>query len=266
MTVAPALSGEGASPAPMADPQRAALGLRPFWRPFGVWLLCGPLLAAATILGLLLWPLVGGRNSFWGIAPRFIRLFASAFGIRRTLEGWERLPLPIQDGRQPAIFVGNHASLFDPPLIISTLPCRPVFLAKRELRRVPFLGWAMGMAGFIFVDREHRARARASLLEAARLIRGGQSIAAFPEGTRSLDGTVLPFKKGVFSIVAEAQVPLVPFAIRGGAAILPKGTWRVAGGPYLIKVGPPLEIPPGMDANGVRLLAQAAVESLLAGR
>jgi 1-acyl-sn-glycerol-3-phosphate acyltransferase len=180
------------------------------------------------------------------------------------MEGWEDLPADIREGRQPAIFVGNHASLFDPPLIISTLPCRPVFLAKRELRRVPFLGWVMGMAGFVFVDRENRTGARASLRAAARQIHEGQSIAAFPEGTRSREGKLLPFKKGVFSLAADAQVPLVPFAIQGGAAILPKGTWRVAGGPYLIRMGSPLEIPSGMDADGVRRLAQSAVENLLA--
>jgi 1-acyl-sn-glycerol-3-phosphate acyltransferase len=264
MTLAPALPGDGVSPGSETENRESESGSRPYLRPLAVWMLCGPALALATITGLLIWPLVGGRNSFWGIAPRFIRCFASAFGIRRTLEGWEALPLPIREGRQPAVFVGNHASLFDPPLIISTLPCQPVFLAKRELRRVPFLGWAMGMAGFIFIDREHRTRARASMVEAARRIRGGQSIAAFPEGTRSLKGAVMPFKKGVFSVVADAQVPIVPFAIRGGAAILPKGTWRVAGGPYLIRMGTPLEIPPGLDADGVRRLAQAAVEELLA--
>lgn len=264
MTLVQALPEDGAGPGPETGNRGLELTSRPFLRPFLVWLVCGPMLALATIAGLLIWPIVGGRNSFWSIAPRFIRAFASAFGIQRTLEGWEDLPPEIQAGRQPAIFVGNHASLFDPPLIISTLPCRPVFLAKLELRRVPFLGWAMGMAGFIFIDREHRGRARDSLKAAARNIRDGQSIAAFPEGTRSLTGSVLPFKKGVFSVAADAQVPIVPFAIRGGAAILPKGTWRVAGGPYLIRIGQPLAIPAGMEADEVRKLAFAAVEGLLA--
>ena len=235
---------------------------RPVLRPFLVWLLWVPALAVATTIGLLIWPVVGGHASFWGIAPRLIRFFAWAFGIRRRIEGWERLPEAIRSGRQPAIFVGNHASLLDPPLIISTLPCRPVFLAKKELRSVPFLGWAMGMAGFIFVDRANPARARASLSVAARRIHDGQSIAAFPEGTRSLDGQVLSFKKGVFGLAGEAEVPVVPFAIRGGARILPKGTWRVAGGPYLIRIGEPL--PPLRDAEAVRNSARQAVDALLA--
>ena len=237
---------------------------RPFLRPILGWAFTVPSLVAACILGLLVWPVVGGRNSFWAIAPRVIRAWAAAFGIRRRMEGWEELPAEIREGRQPVIFVGNHASIFDPPLIISTLPGRPAFMAKQELRKLPFLGWVMGMAGFVFVDRENRTKALESLREAARQIHEGQSIAAFPEGTRSRDGALLPFKKGVFTLAADAQVPVVPFAIRGGFEVLPKGTWRVAGVDYLIRLGRPLDPPPGADPDEVRRLAQEAVEGLLA--
>lgn len=250
------------APGAPLDPRPAAG--RPFLRPLLGWAFTVPSLVVACLLGLLVWPVVGGRASFWGIAPWVVRAWAAIFGIRRRMEGWEALPAGIREGRQAAIFVGNHASLFDPPLIISTLPGRPVFLAKRELQRVPFLGWVMGMAGFIFIDREHRGKSRASLREAARRIHDGQSIAAFPEGTRSRDGGLLPFKKGVFTLAAEAQVPLVPFAILGGHAVLPKGTWRVAGVDYLIRLGPVLEVPDGTDPDAVRCLAQEAVAALLA--
>lgn len=237
---------------------------RPLLRPALGWAFTVPSLLAACVLGLLVWPFVGGRASFWGIAPRVIRAWAAAFGIRRRMEGWEGLPEAIRSGQQPAIFVGNHASIFDPPLIISTLPCRPTFLAKRELSRLPFLGWVMGMAGFIFVDRQNRARALESLREAARRIHDGQSIAAFAEGTRSQDGQLLPFKKGVFTLALEAQVPLVPFAIHGAAAVLPRGTWRVAGVDYLIRLGRPLQVPEGTDPEALKDLAREAVAALLA--
>ena len=240
------------------------IGSRASFRPALVWLLGAPALALATGFCFLLAPFLGGRRAFWLVAPRYVRGTAWAFGIRRELRGWDELPRDLRDGTRPAIFIGNHASLFDPPLMISTLPCRPVFMAKRELARVPFLGWVIWLADFIFIDRGHRGAARRSLKQAALRIRAGQSIVAFPEGTRSRDGHLLPFKKGPFLLALEAGVPLVPFAIHGGVEILPKGTWRVQGGPYLIRVGAPLE--PGDYANpeALRMAAEAAVRGLMA--
>ncbi len=236
---------------------------RPLLRPWIVWILGGLALAFSVVLCFVLAPFVGGRRAFWLIAPRYIRGTAWAFGIRRSLEGWETLPPGIREGTQPAIFVGNHASLFDPPLMISTLPCCPVFVAKRELIRVPFLGWVIWLAGFIFIDRSRIQASRRSLQEAAERIRAGQSIIAFPEGTRSLDGRLLPFKKGVFNLAFEADVAVVPFAIHGGAEVLPKGTWRVKGAPYRICVGEPLEPGAFKDADALRQAAESAVAGWL---
>lgn len=239
------------------------MGSRPFLRPWIVWILGGLALAFSVMLCFLLAPFVGGRRAFWLVAPRYIRGTARAFGIRRSLEGWDALPAAIREGIQPAIFVGNHASLFDPPLMISTLPCCPVFVAKRELIRVPFLGWVIWLAGFIFIDRSRIQASRKSLQEAADRIRAGQSIIAFPEGTRSRDGRLLPFKKGVFNLAFEAGVPVLPFAIHGGADVLPKGTWRVKGAPYRICLGEPLEPGAFKDADALRLAAASAVAGLL---
>jgi 1-acyl-sn-glycerol-3-phosphate acyltransferase len=221
------------------------------------------MLALAVTLAFLLAPFVGGASGFWIMAPRYIRFTAWTFGIRRRLEGWDTLPADIREGRRPVVFLGNHASLFDPPLLISTLPCRAVFVAKRELARVPFLGWVIWLAGFIFIDRANRTQAVASLHAAARRIHDGQSIIAFPEGTRSVDGSLLPFKKGVFNLAAEAEVALVPFAIQGGAKVLPKGDWRVAGEDYIIRLGTPMPVPPGADPEALRLAAHAAVAALM---
>ncbi len=236
---------------------------RPFLRPLLVWAWAGPALAVACCLAFALRPFAGGFRAFWRVAPGYIRWVAAAFGIRRGLAGWEALPEAIRSGRQPALFVGNHGSLFDPPLLISTLPCPVVFLAKKELFRIPFLGWVMTMAGFIPIDRSNRTQAHASLQEAVRIVRAGRCLAAFPEGTRSLENRLLPFKRGVFNLAVEAGVPVVPFAIQGGLDIVPKGTWRVAGGPYRIVLGQPLE--PGTDPEALRETAARAVGELLAG-
>jgi 1-acyl-sn-glycerol-3-phosphate acyltransferase len=215
---------------------------------------------SAALLGLLRGD---KRRGFWMAAPAYIRLMAWAFGIRRKLEGWDALPEAIRKGA-PAIFYANHASLLDPPLIVSTLPSRPVFVAKQELRWVPVLGWAIWLAGFVLIDRRNQKRAYASLADAAVQIRSGQSLAIFPEGTRSKDGEVLPFKRGSFSLAMDAGVPLVPLAIRGGGAILPKGAWRTRGGPYVLTVGEPLDPADFPDPESLRAAAEIRLRSMLA--
>ncbi len=236
---------------------------RPILRPLLVWILGGVALALSVGLCFMLAPFMGGRRAFWWVAPWYVRGTARAFGIHCSFEGWEELPEDLRDGRRPGVFIGNHTSHFDPPLVISTLPCHPVFVAKRELARVPFVGWVIWLADFIFIDRGDRQAALSSLERAAQRIRSGQSIVAFPEGTRSRDGRLLPFKKGAFALAFSAGVPVVPFAIHGGPEILPKGTWRVQGGPYRITVGTPLEPDDYPDAEALRLAAEAAVRALL---
>lgn len=236
---------------------------RPILRPLLVWILGALALALAVLLCFLLAPFLGGPDAFWAVAPGYIRGTAAAFGIRRRLEGWESLPEDLRSGARPAVFIGNHTSQFDPPLLISTLPSRPVFVAKKELARVPFLGWVIWLADFIFIDRDRRESALRSLAAAARRIHDGQSLAAFPEGTRSATGGLLPFKKGVFALAFEAGVPVVPLAIHGGRDILPRGTWRVQGGTYRITVGTPLETGDFPDAEALRLASEAAVRRLL---
>ncbi|MBS1767009.1 MAG: 1-acyl-sn-glycerol-3-phosphate acyltransferase [Acidobacteria bacterium] len=227
-----------------------------------IWLLAGPAMAVAVFLACCVAIFRGRRRGFWAIAPSYIRLMARGFGIVRRMEGWQALPEDIRQGA-PVIFFANHASLLDPPLIISTLPDHPVFIAKRELGRVPVLGWAIKLAGFILIDRGHQRRAYASLQDAAARIRAGQSVAIFPEGTRSKNGNLQPFKRGSFHLAMEAGVPLVPLAIQGGHAILPKGSWRTRGGPYVLTVGEPLDPAAFPDPESLRAAAEAELRGML---
>jgi 1-acyl-sn-glycerol-3-phosphate acyltransferase len=236
---------------------------RPFLRPLAVWMIAVPYLALAVTLGFLLAPFIGRRRAFWLLAPGWIRQMAAAFGLHRHLVGWEDLPEDLRTSRRPAIFVANHASMFDPPLLISTLPSKPVFIAKKELAWVPFLGWLIWLAGFVFVDRGKQARAVASLKRAAKQIRDGQSIAAFPEGTRTRTGSILPFKRGVFALAKEADVPVVPMAIIGGFHVLPPGDWRVAPSDYTIQVGQPLQPRDFPHAQALMEAAETAVHELM---
>lgn len=235
---------------------------RPWFRPLVVWGFAVPSMVLAITLGFLLAPFLGRRRAFWLLAPGWIRQAAASFGLRRHLEGWDELPEELRASRTPAVFVANHASYFDPPLLISTLPSRPVFIAKKELACVPFLGWLIWLAGFIFVDRGRSARAVSSLKRAAQRIREGQSIAAFPEGTRTRTGAIQPFKRGVFAVAKEAGVPVVPMAILGGSRVLPPNEWRVAPGDYTIRVGAPLRPQDFPHAQALMEAAEASVHRL----
>jgi 1-acyl-sn-glycerol-3-phosphate acyltransferase len=158
-----------------------------------------------------------------------------------TLVGWERMPDAIREGRQPVIFMSNHESQMDPPVLIAALPLPAVYIAKQELKYLPFIGWAAWAAGVIFIDRRDRERALRSIHDAALQIRGGKSVVIFPEGTRSRTGQLLPFKKGGFALALDAGVPIIPIATVGGFQVLPRGTLRFRPGRYLVLVGEPVD-------------------------
>ena len=148
--------------------------------------------------------------------------------------------LPEMDWKKPHIFAMNHQSNLDIPAAILALPVKLRIVAKHSLRLVPFMGWYMWATGMIFVDRGNRARAMASLKLAGQRIRAGANILIFPEGTRSRDGKILPYKKGAFAMALEAGVPIVPVAIHGSGTVQPADEWTVRPGVIRVKVGQPI--------------------------
>ena len=118
---------------------------------------------------------------------------------------------------EPAIYAANHASQLDIPIMCTRVNRPMFFIAKIELKKVPILSQYIKVVGMILVDRKNRERAMASMRTAIQDIQGGKSIAAFPEGTRTKTGELLPFKKGVFTISKEGRIPIVPIAIVGSA-------------------------------------------------
>jgi 1-acyl-sn-glycerol-3-phosphate acyltransferase len=149
-------------------------------------------------------------------------------------------PFPQLDWEKPHIFVLNHESMLDIACAFAALPVNLRFVAKHSLAKVPFLGWYMRMTGMIFVNRSDRSQAVASLKRAGERIRAGANILAFPEGTRSKDGRILPFKKGPFVVAVEAGVPIIPVAISGSGRALPSGGFNLVGGVVRMKVGQPI--------------------------
>jgi 1-acyl-sn-glycerol-3-phosphate acyltransferase len=122
------------------------------------------------------------------------------------------------------VFVSNHLSYLDIPLLFKAIPVNLHFVAKKEIKRMPFVGWYMWATGMIFIDRQNREKAVQSLRKAGKLIRKGKNVIMFPEGTRSRDGHVGEFKKGPFILAAEAELSVVPVAISGPAKVASSGT------------------------------------------
>jgi 1-acyl-sn-glycerol-3-phosphate acyltransferase len=237
---------------------------RPFLKPFLVLMYAFLLLGLFTLAGFLLAPFRGRRRAMSEVGQGYFRHMTRVWGVRHEIDGWEDLPEAIREGRQPVIYIANHTSYLDAMMLACCLPNHPVFLAKVEMLLIPVLGAACWMGGCIFINRRNRPRAIASLQRAARRIRAGATLAAFPEGTRTRDGQTLPFKKGIFNLAQDADVPLVPLGLTGGFDLLPAGAWRVKPGVFRIHVGRPIhpsEIP---DLDLLRETAQGAVNALVA--
>jgi 1-acyl-sn-glycerol-3-phosphate acyltransferase len=170
------------------------------------------------------------------------------------------------DRHQSYIFMVNHQSNIDIPVLIQSLSGFQLrLIAKKELLWIPFFGWAMWASKHIIVDRADRLSAVRSLQTAKNRLKAGISIVVFPEGTRSRNGKLLPFKKGGFLLATQTNTPVVPVTINGSYATLPVGAWRVNPGTIEVIVGQPITVE-GDGRGNLRLLAaevRRAIEAQL---
>lgn len=153
------------------------------------------------------------------------------YGIKLHIRTNENLP------DVPAIFIANHTSQLDIPVVVYAIPRGLFFVAKKELAKVPLLGQYMQAMGMIFVDRGNREKAIQSMNEAAKKVVSGKNLVTFPEGTRSENGALLPFKKGSFVIAQNANIPIVPIAISGAEKALKKGGFIAHSGIIKVTIG-----------------------------
>lgn len=197
------------------------------------WTLAIPV---AALLGFP-WTFVTGnigflyRMSMWG-AWTGIRLA----GVQVQAVGLENL-----DPARTYIFMSNHVSNLDPPILIPLIPRRSSVMAKKELFRYPIFGKIMRLGSLVPVDRGNRDAGIAAVRAASEVIRSGVNMTIYVEGKRSSDGRLLPFKKGPFYLATECGVPVVPVTIVGTHEIMPKGRFAVHPGKVRVIFHPPIE-------------------------
>lgn len=192
-----------------------------------------------------------GEYSVHIIARRWAKGILWLSGVKVEVTGAEHILL---DG--PQIFMANHQSFFDIFIVLAFIPAQFRFIAKKELFRVPIFGGALRRYGTIEIDRQHHVSAVQSIDAAARKIREGKSVMTFPEGTRSIDGEIKAFKKGVFHLALKAGVPIIPISITGSREIMPKHSLSVRPGRILITIDKPIAIKGYSDEHRDELIVR----------
>jgi 1-acyl-sn-glycerol-3-phosphate acyltransferase len=199
----------------------------------GFWAILMPF---AALLGFP-WTLLTGdvsflyRISMWG-ALTGVRLA----GVKIETVGLERI-----DPSRTYIFMSNHVSNIDPPLMLPLIPKRTSVMARHELFEYPLLGSAMKLGSLVPVDRKNRESGIAAVRAASEVIRQGINMTIYVEGGRSFDGRLLPFKKGPFYLATECSVPVVPVTIVGTHHVMPKGRFSIRAGKVTVIFHTPIE-------------------------
>jgi 1-acyl-sn-glycerol-3-phosphate acyltransferase len=174
-----------------------------------------------------------GRSS-WRMARRWAQLVLRACSIEVRVRGQENLPAG------PAVYAANHGSVADIPILFGHLPIEFRVIHKRSLYLLPMVGLYLYLGGHIGIDRANPFRARKSLARAVERIRTGVNVVVFPEGTRSPDEAVRPFKRGTFVLAARAGVPVVPISLVGVKRVVPGGFLRIRTGTVELRIHPAL--------------------------
>jgi len=178
-------------------------------------------------------------------------------GARLQVEGQDGV-----DWSQPLVLVANHQSIIDVCALFRAAPTPLRFVLKQEMTRVPFVGWYARRMGMVFIERGSARSSPQRLRDAVALVRSGAQLCAFPEGTRSRDGSVGPFKGGVLQVAIAAGVPVVPVAISGSGTVLPAAGFKVRPGTIRLRFGTPIATT-GLAIEDRNTLARQARDAVI---
>ena len=192
-------------------------------------LLCAFLALVPALLGFPIASYWIGRK-IWG------PLLLLMVGGKVEVKGKENL-----DTSRTFIYTANHMSNFDIPILFTITSVSLHFIAKKELKKIPLFGWCIAAMGMIFVDRKNRIKAIESMKIAGELIKSGKNVSAFPEGKRSRSGEIGMFRKGTFVIASNAQIDVIPIAIKGSAVLHKPGGLKFRPGKVYINIGEPIK-------------------------
>lgn len=191
------------------------------------------------------------RISMWG-AWTGVKLA----GVKVETTGLEKL-----DPERTYIFMSNHTSNLDPPILLPLIPRRTSVMAKKELFSYPILGETMRMGSLVPVDRGNRDAGIAAVHAAADVVRQGINMTIYVEGKRSFDGKLLPFKKGPFYLAAECAVPVVPVTIVGTHELMPKARFQISPGKVKVIFHDPILPAEFGDRDGLMARVRSAINS-----
>ncbi len=197
------------------------------------WALAAPV---AALIGFPWSFIVGNVNLLYRMFMIGCRSGVRLTGVRVQSVGLDKL-----DSARTYIFMSNHVSNLDPPIITPLIPKRTSVLVKKELFSFPILGRAMRMGSMVPVDRGNRGAGIESVRIAKQVVQQGLNMSIYVEGHRSFDGKLLPFKKGPFYLAMECGVPVVPVTITGTHDIMPKGRFAIKPGTATVIFHPPIE-------------------------
>lgn len=242
----------------------APLAERPAWVRWYTWLLVYPMVAiATTFFGCVslicgLWDKSGRQQHAIARVWAEVLLLACLSPVK--LIGAERLR------GQTAVYVSNHLSYYDTPVLFAKLPFQFRILAKESLWKIPFVGWYLRRSGQVPIDAKSGRSAIAGLLRGVKTLQGGLPLVIFPEGGRAERGEMTPFQQGAAFMAIKAQVPIVPLALIGTYELLPIHVYHLMPRPLAIAVGEPISTA-GLttkDAEALTARLFAAIAALYA--